>query len=61
MAVVSKNAAILCKESELDKFQNKLEVLINDEKKQTELSKNMKLLALPNATNDIVNEIENLI
>ncbi len=61
MAVVSKNAAILCKESELDKFQDKLETLINDEEKQDELSKNMKKLALPNATNDIVNEIEKLI
>lgn len=61
MAVVSKNAAILCKEKELNKFQSVLESLIKDENKQQELSRNMKALALPNATADIVNEIEKLI
>ncbi len=61
MAVVSKDAAILCKENELDTFQEKLEKLIKSDEKQVALSKNMKQLALPNATKDIVNEIEKLI
>ena len=61
MAVVHKNAAILCKESELDGFQEKLEKLIKDTSKQEILSKNIKALALPNATAAIVNEIEKLI
>ncbi len=61
MAVVSKNAAILCKENELEKFEGLLADLIKDEKKQQELSNNIKQLALPNATADIVNEIEKLI
>ena len=61
MAVVSKDAAILCKESELDTFQNVLENLVKNENKQNELSKNIKQLALPNATSDIVNEIEKLL
>ncbi len=61
MAVVSKDAAVLCKESELELFQEKLENLIGNKERQTELSENMKLLAMPNATNHIVNEIEKLI
>ena len=61
MAVVSKDAAILCKESELDTFQKVLENLVKNENKQNELSKNIKQLALPNATADIVNEIEKLL
>tara|TARA_R110002073_G_scaffold40547_5_gene115200 strand:- start:338677 stop:339765 length:1089 start_codon:yes stop_codon:yes gene_type:complete len=61
MAVVSKNAAILCKESELGNFGEVLENLVKNEEQQKELSKNIKQLALPNATADIVNEIEKLI
>jgi len=61
MAVVSKNAAVLCKENELDKFEMMLEALVKDISKQNELSKNIKELALPNATKDIVDEIEKLI
>jgi UDP-N-acetylglucosamine--N-acetylmuramyl-(pentapeptide) pyrophosphoryl-undecaprenol N-acetylglucosamine transferase len=61
MAVVHKDAAVLCKESELEGFQEKLEDLIKDTSKQEVLSKNIKALALPNATSAIVNEIEKLI
>jgi len=61
MAVVSKNAALLVKEGELEKFQKVLENVINDTNQQEELSKNIKQLALPNATVEIVNEIEKLI
>lgn len=61
MAVVGKKAAILLKESELDAFQSELENLLNDEKKQKQLSENIKQLALPKATEHIANEVEKLI
>lgn len=60
-AVVEKNGAILIKESELETFQSQFESLLNDKKKQLELSQNIKKLALPNATKTIVDEIEKLI
>lgn len=61
LSVVSKNAALLLKESELDMFQNMFLELINNEDLQKKLSKNIKALALPNATKNIVLEIEKLI
>ncbi len=60
LAVVDKDAAILLKESELNDFQQQFERLLNDEEKQQELSKNIKLLALPKATEHIANEVEKL-
>ena len=57
-AIVEKNGALILKESELnDKFQSTFNKLIHDEKLQNSLSENIKKLALPNATKDIVNEI----
>lgn len=61
MAVVGNNAALLLKESELENFQTEFENLLNDEKKQEELSKNIKQLALPKATEHIANEVEKLL
>lgn len=61
LAVVNHNAALLLKESELDMFQSNIEVLLENEKLQQTLSKNIKKLALPNATKDIVEEIVKLI
>jgi len=61
MAVVGKNGAILLKESELASFQNEFEGLLKDENKQLELSKNIKKLALPKATEHIANEVEKLL
>jgi UDP-N-acetylglucosamine--N-acetylmuramyl-(pentapeptide) pyrophosphoryl-undecaprenol N-acetylglucosamine transferase len=61
LAVVHKNAALLLKENELDRFQNVFKELISDENLQNTLSKNIKKLALPNATKNIINEIEKLI
>ena len=61
LAVVNKNGALLLKESELEMFKNMFEKLISDESLQQKLSKNLKALALPNATKDIVKEIEKLI
>ena len=61
LAVVNKNAAIMIKENELSTFNQQFENLLNSEEKQVELSKNIKQLALPNATQLIANEVENLI
>lgn len=61
-AIVDKHGAILLKESQLDaEFNLVFESLLNDKGKQEDLSKNMKQLALPNATKQIVDEIINLI
>jgi UDP-N-acetylglucosamine--N-acetylmuramyl-(pentapeptide) pyrophosphoryl-undecaprenol N-acetylglucosamine transferase len=61
-AIVNKKGAILIKESELDeKFETTFSNLISNENLQNELSKNIKLLAKPNATKDIVKEIIKLI
>ena len=61
LSVVEKDAALLLKESELELFQSKFSELISDEALQQKLSKNIKKLALPNATKDILKVIENLI
>jgi UDP-N-acetylglucosamine--N-acetylmuramyl-(pentapeptide) pyrophosphoryl-undecaprenol N-acetylglucosamine transferase len=61
LAVVNSNAALLLKESELSEFQSNIEALLKNEELQQTLSKNIKKLALPNATKDIVEEIVKLI
>ena len=61
LAVVNQNAALLLKESELGEFQFNMEALLENEELQQTLSKNIKKLALPNATKDIVEEIVKLI
>ena len=61
-AVVDKKGAILLKELELDlEFGSVFESLLNDQEKQNQLSANIKLLALPEATKQIVDEIVKLI
>jgi len=60
-SVVDKHAALMIKESELDTFPVVFETLLKDKGKQESLAENIKELALPNATNHIVNEIEKLI
>ncbi|NMH25028.1 undecaprenyldiphospho-muramoylpentapeptide beta-N-acetylglucosaminyltransferase [Flavobacterium solisilvae] len=61
-AIVDKNGAILLKENELEeKFETTFSNLISDESLQKELSQNIKSLAKPNATKDIVEEIIKLI
>jgi len=61
LAVVNQNAALLLKESELGEFQSNMQELLENEELQQVLSKNIKKLALPNATKDIVEEIVKLI
>jgi UDP-N-acetylglucosamine--N-acetylmuramyl-(pentapeptide) pyrophosphoryl-undecaprenol N-acetylglucosamine transferase len=61
-AIVDKNGALLIKENELDeKFESVFNKLIHDENLQKSLSENMKKLAKPNATKDIVEQIVKLI
>jgi UDP-N-acetylglucosamine--N-acetylmuramyl-(pentapeptide) pyrophosphoryl-undecaprenol N-acetylglucosamine transferase len=61
-AISDKNGAILIKESELEtQFETIFSDLISNESKQLELSQNIKKLAKPNATKDIVEEIIKLI
>lgn len=61
-AVVAKDAAILLKEKELEsQFEETFKELINDEERQAILGTNFKKLALPQATQQIVNEVEKLL
>ena len=61
-AVADKNAAILIKEKDLETdFRNLFSDLISNEEKREELSEHIKALALVNATNDIVDEVEKLL
>jgi len=60
-SIADKHGAILLKEEDLGTFQIVFETLLKDKGKQEHLSENIKELALPTATTDIVNEIEKLI
>ncbi len=61
-AVADKNAAVLISEKDLESdFKNQFSELISNQEKRKELSKNIEALALVNATNDIVNEVEKLL
>ena len=61
MAIVDKNAALLLKESESEKFIEIINQLIINPELQNEFSRNIEKLALPNATKDIADEVEKLI
>tara|TARA_R100000353_G_scaffold103550_2_gene74850 strand:+ start:44253 stop:45362 length:1110 start_codon:yes stop_codon:yes gene_type:complete len=62
LAISEKKAALLIKESELKtKFENEFSELIDSEAQQKMLSANIKKLAKPNATQEIVDEIIELI
>ena len=56
-----RHAAILIKENEIGAFDDKFKSLIENKSAQLELSNNIKLLALPNATKQIVEIIELLL
>jgi UDP-N-acetylglucosamine--N-acetylmuramyl-(pentapeptide) pyrophosphoryl-undecaprenol N-acetylglucosamine transferase len=61
-AIANKNAAILIKESDLDiQFEKEFDGLMFSSEKRQQLSKNIKQLALVNATNDIADEVEKLL
>ncbi|TDT50510.1 UDP-N-acetylglucosamine--N-acetylmuramyl-(pentapeptide) pyrophosphoryl-undecaprenol N-acetylglucosamine transferase [Maribacter spongiicola] len=62
LSLVGHEAAIMIREKELEsKFKTEFESVFKSAEKQQELSKNIKSLALPNATADICDEIEKLI
>jgi len=61
-AIVDKGGALMLKEAELDtQFSNTLNNLLNDETLRAELGRNIKKLAKPFATKEIVDEIVKLI
>ena len=60
-AIADQHGAILVRENELETFPIIFETLIKDKGKQDHLSENINELALPGATTDIVNEIEQLL
>lgn len=61
-AIVDKKGAMLLKESELDaEFSLVFEALLKDKGKQMQLSENIKQLAMPDATKQIVDVIIKLI
>src|SRR5690606_32924443 len=61
-AIVDNDAALLIKESDLDvDFENRFSQLVNSPERKTVLSKNIRKLALVNATNDIVDEVVKLL
>ena len=62
MAISEKKAALMIKESELAaRFEEVFLSLLNSELQQKELSENIKKLAKPNATKEIVAEIERML
>ena len=62
LAITEKNAAILLRQTELDtKFQTELKNLIQDKERREALGAAIKKLALPDATQDIVDEVEKLL
>ena len=61
-AVADKNAAVLIREKDLEsEFQNQFSELIANDGKRKTLSHNIEALALVDATNAIVNEVEKLL
>ena len=62
LSLVGHDAAIMIREKELDEqFKTVFESVIKSPEKQIVLSKNIKALALPNATADICDEIEKIL
>ena len=61
-AIVNENAALIIAQDDLKvDFKNKFGQLVASKEKQEELSKNIKKLALVNATKDIADEVEKLL
>jgi UDP-N-acetylglucosamine--N-acetylmuramyl-(pentapeptide) pyrophosphoryl-undecaprenol N-acetylglucosamine transferase len=61
-AIVGRDAGVMLLESELDSvFEKTFDDLISDPDRMAVLGKNIRGLARPNATRDIVDEIEGLL
>lgn len=62
MAVTDQDAALMITEDELtERFEPCFFSLLQDERRLSQFATNIKKLALPNATSDIVDEVEKLI
>lgn len=62
LAVAEKEGALLLKENELnDRFEEVITELVNSEEQQKKLASNIRKLALPGATEQIVTEIEKIL
>jgi len=61
LSVVEKEAALMLKETELEQFQDKVNVLLNQKDVQTKLSNQIKKLALPDATKKIADEVVHIV
>lgn len=62
LAIAKEDAAILIREGEIDnRFREEFLTLIKSKEKQKTLAENIKKLAMPDATKDIVDEIEKLL
>ena len=61
LSVVEKDAALMIRESELDSFGEVLQSMVLDAEKRSVLSKNIKKLALPDATRRIADEVEKIV
>ncbi len=62
MALANENAAVLIREKDLETdFETVFSEIFKSEERQQELKTNIKKLAMPNATKDIVDEIEKLL
>lgn len=60
-SVSDQNAAILLKESDIDQLIKVIRGLVDNEEFQISLGKNIKKLALPDATKRIVDEVEKIL
>jgi len=62
LALTNEDAAIMIKEKDLDReFESEFSKILEDNKTQEKLKTNISALAMPNATTDIVDEIEKLL
>jgi len=60
-SITDKDAAILLKEDNIDDLPSIINRLVKDDSAQLSLSNNIKKLALPNATKQIVDEVEKIL
>ncbi len=60
-SVTDKDAGILLTEDNIDSLPEVIKILLEDGKKRDILSKNIKKLALPNATKEIADEVDKIL
>ena len=60
-SVTDKNAGILLKEENINSLPEVISILCGDAEQRNKLSKNIKKLALPNATKEIADEVDKIL